>query len=127
MNLGSTGIIKEIVSYLDDIKLRKDYNYIEMGKIFDKILNDWRDITIFVKKEDSPNEIKIKITQKMFEKRIIFIIFGKGYAANIAISAIVSMKLNNEFEGYLFFLQENLNRSYTWVFEKTGNEGIDLY
>lgn len=94
LNIGATRTINSIINYLSNLKIEKNLSQDELGKELDQIINNWNKITIFVKKENSVDEIHKTTLKKIESKFQLFFVFAYGSAREIAIRAIA--KLNNE-------------------------------
>ena len=103
MSIASTGELEKVVAYLVDLKLRKNYNIIDLTKEFEKIVDNWNKITIFVKTEHTKIHITTEITRLMNNKEDIFFVFAYGSAVQNTIESIATLNINKEFsEKYLF-------------------------
>ena len=127
LNMGATGILKGIIQYLSDLKIRNNYTQNDVASIFEKILKKWTKISIFHKAEYG--EIKLEKTIIKYMDAIIelFFVFAAGTAGNQAKKVIARLNNNSEIRrrGYMFDLysrREDLTgRSlFTWVFEYLG-------
>ena len=123
IDMGATGIIVSVASYLSDRKIRENLNPLDMALEFDKLLDGWDQATVFVKKDDEVTPIYSKILGHM-DKYPLFFIFAYGSAVLKASKAIA--KLNNEGKihdkKYLFFTYPNIDqaglRNNSWVFQQ---------
>ncbi len=94
INMGSTGVITEIIDHLSGLRLRTDLNRRDLGIEFDKIIDTWERITFFVKADDSDDKIYSRITSLMDNRFQIFFVSAYGSAGINAMRVI--NKLNNE-------------------------------
>ncbi len=62
LTMGTTGVLVGIIQYLSDMKIKNNYSQAVMADHFEKIIEDWMQITIFHKAEQG---------QKALEKNII--------------------------------------------------------
>lgn len=128
LDIGSTGVIENVLNYLDNINLRKNYNVLEMGRLFDAILDEWENITLFIKSGESPNNIEIKIGDMIANKKKLFFVFACGSAIGPTINTIAKMNIQGLLKGYLFEGKNNpLDNSYSCPFEDTRNFGVDMF
>ncbi|MBL7148316.1 MAG: hypothetical protein ISS82_05815 [Nanoarchaeota archaeon] len=136
LEIGSTGAIINIIRYISDIKVRQNYTFIEIGKLFDKILEEWQNITIFVKSEETINNIEIKIMNFISLKKPLFFIFAYGSAVNNTISTIAKLNNDDTFRsnGYIFYantqyIGDDINKkeAYSCYFENIKGYGINLF
>lgn len=124
VNLGSTGVILEVIEYLDSLKLRKGYSKEHIGLGFDNILDGWEQISIFVKSGHDEDILYSDIVDHMFRKIPIFFIFSYGSACTVAMKIIAEMNVNGliiQRYNYLFWVKPGKDRAgkvkYTWDFE----------
>jgi len=130
LEMGSTGVIRDIIDYLSRIKTRKEYTFLEMNKLFDNILDKWQKMAIFVKSEDDMNHIKMKCRQLLESKDSLFFVFAYGFAVKHAINAIASLNNDGELKGYLFFANmgtDGKRNIYSCSFENVEGFGIDSF
>lgn len=127
IDMGATGIIFSVASFLSDRKIRENLNPLDMALEFDKLLDGWDQATIFVKKDDEVIPIYKKILGHM-DKYPLFFLFAYGSAVLKASKAIA--KLNNEGtihdKKYWFFTYPNVDqagmRNNSWVFERLSQD-----
>lgn len=124
INLGSTGVINDVISYLDNLKLRKGYSQKHVYEEFEKILDKWEQISIFVKSEHNEDTLYDDILSHMYLKHSIFFVFAYGSACNVAMKIIAEMNndgMITERNGYLLWVKPGKDRAgkvkYTWEFE----------
>ena len=123
MELGSTGVIRNIIEYISDLKIRKNYNRDDLIREFENILEDWNRITIFVKSNDTKDDIVNNLKKQIEFKYNLFFVFAFGSASVIAYNAIA--QANNEgiiSEGkYMFSTRPSISKVgkevYAWTFE----------
>ncbi len=128
LNMGATGILKGIIQYLSDLKIRNDYTQNDIASIFEGILKRWSEITIFHKAEYGESILEKTIIKYMDAIKDVFFVFAAGTAGNQAKKVIARLNNNSEIRkrGYMFHLysrREDLTgRSlFTWVFEYLGH------
>lgn len=102
LEMGSTNAIKTIIDYLSGIKMTNDYNFLQMGRLFDKIIEEWSSITIFVESEDNLNHVEVKCLEMIRNKKPLFFVFAYGSAVRHAIFAIAKLNNNGDLKGYIF-------------------------
>ena len=131
LEMGSTGVIRDIIDHISRLKIRKEYTFLEMNRLFDKILDKWQEITVFVKTEDNFNNIKIKCSELLSKKESLFFVFAYGYAVKHAINAIASLNNEGELKGYLFFsnilMTDGKKEVYSCSFENVEGFGLDSF
>lgn len=106
INLATTGAIIPIFWYLSDLKQRKNYCATDLAIEFDKILENWKKISIFVEKDIPKTELESKIRGYMIEQKPIFFVFSYAQVASkIAFSVLVKLNNDDAFSkgGYIFF------------------------
>ncbi len=126
LNMGSTGALPEIIRYLSDLKIEHNYNQADMANYFDKIIEKWKEITIFHKSSEGKNALKLKILSYMNTPHELFFVFASGKAGDQAKKVIATLNNKDEIQkkGYRFYLfdrKEDMTGRvlFTWVFEKT--------
>ncbi|MFH0986496.1 MAG: hypothetical protein V1911_00435 [Candidatus Micrarchaeota archaeon] len=109
-NMGSTGVIKEVVNYLSELKIKYNYTKEELSKELEKIIDEWNEITLFVKESDQKEAVKEWIENMIKNKIHLFFVFGYGAARETTMVAIGELRNEAKIEsrGYLFF-NENLD------------------
>lgn len=136
LDMGSTRSISQVINYLSGIKIRKNYNFIQMCNLFDKIIEQWKDITIFVKSEDTTNKVSIVCQDMIASNKPIFFVFAFGNAVNHTIYAIAQLNVENKLKGYIFTSNmqnpreetgPNKKEVYSCMFESVNNFGIDIF
>ncbi len=121
--MGSTGVVTDVIQYLSFIKIKNNLSQIDVSLEFDKILENWEQITIFVKAEDKKEEIYSKIKSFMERRLHVFFVFAFGSASPIAMQAIAQLHNDRTIsnESYLPFVIPKMNlvgtEIYTWSFE----------
>lgn len=127
IDMGATSVIYSVALYLSDRKMRDNMNPIDMALEFDKLIEGWDKVTIFVKKDENESPIYKKILSYM-DSYPIFFVFAYGSAVLIASRAIA--KLNNEKtiqqKRYIFYTYPNIDqaglRNNAWVFESISRD-----
>lgn len=125
IDLATTGAIIPVLWYLTDLKQRKNYCATDLAIEFSKILENWKNISIFVEKETLQKEVEDKIVHYMVQEKPIFFVFSYGQVASKpAISAIAKLNNNGSFQKgkYVFFSHPEIEgdvEKYMWVIETT--------
>jgi hypothetical protein len=128
LNMGSTGVLMQIIQYMSDLKLKHNYSQKFMADHFDEIINQWKKITIFHKSEDGQKGLERNIIHFMDAHHDIFFVFSIGEVSGQAKLAIASLKNSNKIskKGYMLTLnsrKEDLigKEWYAWVFRNMLN------
>lgn len=130
LDIGSTGAINYLIGYISDLKMKKDYNFNEMGDIFDKIISRWKEITLFVKSEDDVKLVKTRCLHLLNKKEPLFFIFAYGSAIYPCINAIAELNNERKLAGYIWDAKtrsEGLKEVYSCTFESVEGYGIDTF
>lgn len=130
VEMGSTGVISHIIEYLSDVKMEKNYNFIEMGKLFDGIIDQWDDITVFVKAEHGKEDVKTRCLDHLEKREILFFVFAYGSAVNATITAIAELSNENQLSGYIWdakMKREGVKEVYSCTFQNAEGHGIDKF
>lgn len=131
MEIGSTGAIRQIIEYLSNIKMNKEYDLIQMGRLFDKIIKDWKEITLFIKAEDNQNQIELKISNMISSEKALFIVFAYGSAVLTTCFAIAKLNNNKQLSGYLFYSkrEQDIEKTpiYSCFFESVEGFGLEAF
>lgn len=124
LNISSTGELQRIVEYLIDLKIKKNYNIFDLTKEFEKILDNWEKITLFIKSEDDINHILKEVNWHIEQKQELFFIFAYGSAIQHAIEAIANLNNDGLFKNnnYLFESKIDVDKAnkekYKCIFER---------
>lgn len=128
LNMGSTGVIIPIIQYMSDIKLKHDHSQTYMIDIFEKVIDQWKKITIFHKSEIGQKGLEKKIVDYMSAHYELFFVFSIGEASEQAKKAIASLSNSNKIrkKGYMFGLysrkEDVIGKEwYSWVFKNLYN------
>lgn len=130
IDMGATSIIESVASYLSDRKMRDNMNPLDLALEFDKLIDGWEKVTIFVKRDENESLIYKKIVSHM-DNHPLFMVFAYGSAVMIASRAIA--KLNNEKviqnNRYFFYTYPNFDQAglqnNAWVFEQLMRDTTD--
>lgn len=128
--MGSTGVIDHVIGFLSDIKTEKNYSFTEMGAIFDRIIERWEEITLFVKSEDSASSIKESCLSYLQKNERLFFVFAYGSAVNATISTIAELNNEGKLSGYIWDAKmKNIGSKevYSCTFESVKGAGIDMF
>ncbi len=124
VNLGSTGAINGIIKYLDNLRT-KGFLIEALLEEFDRILTEWEQITIFVKKDTDQLTVRAAITDKITRKLPIFFIFSYGaLASDSAMKSIAELNNANQLRpnGYDWDAYPQFDgvgtQIYMWTFER---------
>ena len=122
--LGSTGVVFDVIDYLDTLNLKgktKD----EIITEFERILDEWEQITFFITKDHDENHVRENIEIHMKLGQPIFFVFAYGSACNVAMRTIAKMnveRLIRQKDHYLFFVTPDIDKAgrikMAWRFEK---------
>ena len=122
IQLASTGILVPVMKYIVDLKLDKGANPIVLNREFDKILDEWEQISIPVHRESSEEAINNEIQKKISKGYPIFFVYASGSASKIAQLTLAKMRNENMFDHkYLMFPKIKVINDIEyclWVFEK---------
>ncbi len=94
-----------------------------LTKEFEKILDNWERITLFVKSEDNIDHILKEINWHVEQKQDFFFVFAYGRAIQHTIEAIAKLNNDGMFRSkYLFDAKKEVDRAnkekYKCVFER---------
>ncbi len=125
LNMGGTGVLLEIIKYLSQLKMEKNYTQRDMAEKFEEIIDKWTEITIFHRAEHGQTVLRNTIIRYMEISRELFFVFASGVAGDQAKKVIADLSNNNEIRkrGYIFNLYERKEDMtgrllYTWIFQK---------
>lgn len=102
------GVINPVLDRLKELKDKHNYSQDDVANDFEDLLYTWEKITIFVKNENTSEEIIKLVKEKIDKKESTFFMLAKGNAINIACEAIVTLNK----EKYL------LEKGYIWLAEQ---------
>ena len=121
ISIASTGELDYVLDDLSEVYQRIG-DKIKITKLFNHILAKWGDITVFVKKENSAEEINEKIKDHVIRKDPYFFVFSYGSASRAAYSTIAEMDNSGFFTKNEYIVQlrrKKKNEDYAWVIEDT--------
>lgn len=135
LHLGSTGVIYDVIEYLDRLKLTRGYDKEHIVSEFDKILDEWDKITIFVKSEEDKKVLRRNILLYITLKYPLFFVFAYGTACDVAKKTIADMDndgLISQKNKYLLFGKWGEDKAgkakNIWRFELcTGESPEDIF
>lgn len=122
LDLGATSIIESLALHLSNKKMRDNLNPIDLALEFDKIIDGWEHVAIFIKKDDEIAVIYEKIHSYM-NKYPIFFVFAYGSAEIKASKAIAKLRNQNIIREKRYYLNTYSNidqaglQNNCWVFE----------
>ncbi|MFZ3077212.1 MAG: hypothetical protein WA139_02040 [Candidatus Aenigmatarchaeota archaeon] len=99
LSIASTGEVKKVVEYLIDLKLRKNFNLIDLRNEFEKIVDNWEKITLFVKTDHDKDHIIKEIIWHIEQKQDLFFIFAYGSAIQHTIEIIAKLRNDGIYQG----------------------------
>jgi len=79
IDMGATSVIDSVASYLSDRKIRDNMNPLDLALEFDKLIEGWDKVTVFVKRDEKDNLIYKKIL-KCMDNYPLFFVFAYGSA-----------------------------------------------
>jgi len=126
LDIGTTGVIFDVISYLDNtLRLRKGHSKEKILKEFNRMLDEWENITIFVREEHNKGFVWNHIELYMRLKYPLFFVFAYGSACDVAMKTIAEMNvagLITQENHYLFFVNSEKDKAgkvkMSWRFEK---------
>lgn len=86
----TTGAIVPIADYLSELK-KRNYDKTYLIDRFNEIIIEWNKYTIFVKSQDTKEQILEEIKIKMGQKQNLIMIFAYGSAKSIATQAVAEI------------------------------------
>ena len=120
LNICTTGYMDKFIMFLAKLNVSRNMSKKELIDVYEKILEDWERLTIFVQKHHSTKHIFKICESKMIQNLPFFHMFA-AYGA-LKIAGEVTKKLNKETKGYGYRVaQEPLNPEgsrVVWIFEK---------
>lgn len=123
LDMGSTGVLEDVVLHLSSIKIKKNYSQTHMAKMFEKILDDWTKMTIFHRTDHGPKNLEEKIVHFMNSQLELFFVFAIGGAGDQAKRVVATLNNNKSIRnmGYMFDLcsrkEDKVGREmYSWSF-----------
>ena len=124
LNMGATGALMPIIQHLSDMKIENDYDQIYMLNNFEKVIENWTNITIFHQTEHGKKALVEKIKRYMDAHLEIFFVFSIGSAGNQAKKAISTLSNDGTIQqkGYMLTLisrkEDQMGRvHFSWVFK----------
>jgi len=129
VNLASTGTIFPAIQYLSDLKMRKNLDQQDITKELDTITDEWKRITVFVKKDSKKKDIIAKINRCMNHRPSFFFVFSYGHLAKEKATKNIA-DLNNkgifQREGYMLYTYRRTDKVgteiFNWSFELVERE-----
>ena len=122
IQLASTGVLVPVMKYIVDLKLDRGANLIVLNREFDKILDEWEQISIPVHRDSNEEAINNEIKEKISIGYPIFFVYASGSASKIAQLTLAKMRNENIFDNkYLMWPKIKVINDIEyclWVFEK---------
>lgn len=118
MNMATTGFIEYYVKWLTKYNVEKNPSQQELIDFYEKILEDWKERSVFIQTFMSLEIVKNKIVGKMSLDKDVFFVFASCNVIKIVEESIDSIDVNGY--GYNFY-SEKLHNNYdeiVWIFEK---------
>jgi hypothetical protein len=128
LNMGSTGVLMPIIQHLSNIKLEDNSSQAFMSDYFKKVIENWKNITIFHQTEHGEEALVEKIKHYMDAHIEIFFVFSIGTAGDQAKKAISTLSNDGTIQnkGYMFSLisrkEDQMGRDhFSWIFKNIYN------
>lgn len=105
VKMGSTGAIAGVINHIESLMLQ-GYSRESIIEEFEKFVDEWEDITIFVRKGNNNSQIRIKILEKIDRRKRAFFVFSYGIqASKVAMYSIAELRNADQIEprNYLMF------------------------
>lgn len=123
LNISSTGELERVVEYLIDLKMKKNYNIFDLTNEFEKIIDNWERVTLFVRSEHDLEYILKEINWHVEQKQELFFIFAYGSAIQHTIEAIAQLNNKGIFRNkYIFDSKKEIDKAnkekYKCVFQR---------
>jgi len=123
LTMGTTGVIFNVIQHISNIKIEKDFDQARMLEIFETMIQNWTDLTIFHKVADGQKALEDKIVSFMDHQHEFFFVFSIGSASDQAKKAIASLSNDGiiQEKGYTLNLSQKrvdtIKREYySWIF-----------
>jgi hypothetical protein len=123
INLGSAGILSDIIDALEDLKKANNLTPIEIIDKYEYLLKRFEDVSLFINKTELPENIEIRIRRMMETTRPqMFFVIAAGSAAVHTQNVLARMITHNRIRerGYMVFqprvLQFGDKKQYLWTF-----------
>jgi len=102
VELATTGHILEIIDYLSRLKINENLNEQDLSLEFEKLLEEWVSVTIFVQAGDNEKETFARITKLMDARKERFFVFAYGSAVQTASNAVskIAIELSDKYKQY---------------------------
>ncbi len=121
MNMATTGFIEDYVKWLSKYNVEKNPSQQELIDFYEKILEDWRERSIFIQSFIQNKTIINKIMSKINMEKDVFFVFASGSAIKITEESISEIAKSDLKENSYDFLTEKLHNDENervWIFEK---------
>ena len=118
------GVIEAGLDHLNKLKEKHNYSQEDLDNAFDDLLHTWEKITIFIRNENSVDEILSKTKELIDKKEETFFLFAKGKAIVTACSVLVQLQKEKYIipHGYIWFISpdnQTVPPSYYCVFHSS--------
>lgn len=124
-NMGTTSFIEGYIKWLASYNLKYSPSRSELVDIYEGILLDWEEKTIFVQGSTNPKNVVDRVVVKMNVGKKVIFVFASGGAIIIVKKAIENLKKHNLFnENDYNILVDKLNNNEderVWIIEKSKN------
>jgi hypothetical protein len=128
MNMGTTGFIEGYISWLSNYNIKNNPSKRELVDLYEDILKDWLEITIFIQGFMDLKTITSKIMNKINIGKKVFFVFACGGVILITKSAIKNMVEKNIFREYNYtFSSSKLHDNddeRVWIIERIEERNI---
>lgn len=126
LNMGLTGFIDVYIKWLSDYNVEKNPSTKELVDIYEAILKEWRDITIFVQTAKGDNTIRNKLVSKMASQIPFIYVFASASAIKKWKSILEKCKRDNILTEYDYkynkYILNGSKYEIVWIFENTLRE-----
>jgi len=122
LSLSTTGFIEEYIKWLSDYNIKNNPSQQELIDLYERCLNDWREITIFVQNVMQTQTIMDRMIGKMnIGKEVFFLFASKG--AIMKVEEAIKTRFDEESlkeYGYEYSTDKLNNNSEerVWIFQK---------
>lgn len=125
LDIGSSGLMSEVIDSLENINIQFNLSQYDLVKRYEYIIRKMNYITIYIDNEQSPQNIELKISQKMEQYPQDFYAVATGLASDKTMQVIAKMSNQKKFQekGYMFFSpnirpQGDARKQYIWTFSR---------
>lgn len=126
LNMATTGFIESYIKWLSEYNIRKNPSKLELIDLYEKILQEWLETTIFVQGNMPKEIVASKIFGKMNVGFGVFFVFASKSAIKITEEAIREIEIKGPLKNYGYkYSTDILNNNEderVWIFENIGNQ-----